>query len=85
MILVVALLAARPQYRKKRVTSRSPESSVRGNQVAGGKPSLTSPEAPAMLVPSLAPSRSVKETIQEVKMVQVCFYKAGRMQGFRCR
>lgn len=28
-------------------------------------------DAPAMLVPSLAPSRSVREVIQEVKMVQV--------------
>lgn len=28
-------------------------------------------EPPAMLMPCLAPSRSVKETIQEVKMVQV--------------
>lgn len=29
-------------------------------------------EPPAMFMPSLAPSRSVRETIQEVKMVQVC-------------
>ena len=82
VILVVALLAARPQYRKRRVTTRSPEFSVQENHVARGKPSLPPPEAPAMLVPSLAPSRSVKETIQEVKMVQVCFYIVGYLDDF---
>ena len=70
----VALLAARPQYRKKRV-SRTSELSVGGNHVAGAKPSLASSEAPAMLVPSSARSRSVRETIQEVKMVLVCIFK----------
>ncbi|EXB55910.1 hypothetical protein L484_008261 [Morus notabilis] len=61
----------KPQYRNKRVTTRLPESSFRGIRVAGVKPRSDSTEAPAMLMPSLAHSRSVKETIQEVKMVQI--------------
>lgn len=61
---------ARPRYRKKR-TSHSSEISVGGNH---GKLSAFPVEAPVMLVPSLAPSRSVRETIQEVKMVQVFFF-----------
>ncbi|KAL5557029.1 hypothetical protein UlMin_039265 [Ulmus minor] len=60
----------KPQYRKKRGT-RPSESSMRGSQVAGGKSNSASMEAPAMLVPSVAHSRSVRETIQEVKMVQI--------------
>ncbi|POO02784.1 membrane protein [Trema orientale] len=60
----------KPQYRKKRV-SRIPELSIGGNRVAGGNTNSVSAEAPAMLVPSLAHSRSVRETIQEVKMVQI--------------
>ncbi|RZB57346.1 putative membrane protein isoform B [Glycine soja] len=56
----------KPQYRKKKA-SQSSEFSVRGNSVRGN----TSMEPPAMLMPCLAPSRSVKETIQEVKMVQI--------------
>ncbi|RYR78855.1 hypothetical protein Ahy_A01g003715 isoform B [Arachis hypogaea] len=63
------LLAARPQYRKKMV-SQSSEFSVRGNNSVSGRVN-TSMEAPAMFMPSLAPSRSVRETIQEVKMVQI--------------
>ncbi|CAK7337650.1 unnamed protein product [Dovyalis caffra] len=57
----------KPKYRKKR-TSHSSELSVGGTRA---KFSSFHVEAPAMLVPSLAPSRSVRETIQEVKMVQV--------------
>lgn len=60
----------KPLYRKKCVT-QSPEFSFRGNPLAGGKISFGSTEAPAMLMPSLAHSRSVVETIQEVKMVQI--------------
>ncbi|XP_010275588.1 PREDICTED: uncharacterized membrane protein At3g27390-like isoform X2 [Nelumbo nucifera] len=60
----------KPQYRRKRV-SHSAEFSIRGNQAAGGKFSSASVEAPAMRMPSLAPSRSVREAIQEVKMVQI--------------
>ena len=41
--------------------------------MAVGKINSVSTEAPAMLMPSLANSRSVIETIQEVKVVQVCF------------
>ncbi|KAJ1271247.1 hypothetical protein BS78_06G114400 [Paspalum vaginatum] len=57
----------KPSYRKRK-PSNSTEFSVRTNaSVKGGGPS----EAPAMLVPKLAPSRSVREVIQEVKMVQI--------------
>lgn len=68
--MIITLLSARPLYRKKCVT-QSPEFSFRGNPLAGGKISFGSTEAPAMLMPSLAHSRSVVEAIQEVKMVQV--------------
>lgn len=64
-------LTARPRYRQKKVHSSS-ELPVGGNQVAGGKFTSASADAPAMLMPSLAHSRSVREAIQEVKMVQVC-------------
>ncbi|WVZ85857.1 hypothetical protein U9M48_032719 [Paspalum notatum var. saurae] len=57
----------KPSYRKRK-SSNSTEFSVRTNaSVKGGGPS----EAPAMLVPKLAPARSVREAIQEVKMVQI--------------
>ncbi|RDX70487.1 putative membrane protein, partial [Mucuna pruriens] len=59
----------KPQYRKKKVSQTS-EFSVRGNSVSGSKLN-TSMEPPAMFMPNLAPSRSVRETIQEVKMVQI--------------
>jgi len=60
----------RPSYRKRK-SSNSTEFSVRTNaSVKGTGPS----EAPAMLVPNLAPARSVREAIQEVKMVQVCSF-----------
>lgn len=60
----------RPRYRQKKVHSSS-ELPVGGNQVAGGKFTSASADAPAMLMPSLAHSRSVREAIQEVKMVQI--------------
>lgn len=41
--------------------------------MTGEKGSSAHGEAPAMLVPSIAHSRSVREVIQEVKMVQVWF------------
>ncbi|KAG0526008.1 hypothetical protein BDA96_06G107900 [Sorghum bicolor] len=57
----------KPSYRKRK-SSNSTEFSVRTNaSVKGTGPS----EAPAMLVPNLAPARSVREAIQEVKMVQI--------------
>ncbi|XP_027347219.1 uncharacterized membrane protein At3g27390 isoform X2 [Abrus precatorius] len=59
----------KPQYRKKKA-SQSSEFSVRGNSVGGSKLNAST-EPPAMFMPSLAPSRSVRETIQEVKMVQI--------------
>ena len=61
----------RPSYRKRK-SSDSAEFSVRPNvSVKGVDYPSTSSEAPAMLVPTLVPARSVREAIQEVKMVQV--------------
>ncbi|XP_050376240.1 uncharacterized membrane protein At3g27390 [Argentina anserina] len=60
----------KPQYRKRAVSQLS-ELSVRGRQAAEGKLSSATMEAPAMHMPSLANSRSVKESIHEVKMVQI--------------
>ncbi|XP_068643106.1 uncharacterized membrane protein At3g27390 [Aristolochia californica] len=56
----------KPRYRRKKA-SHSSELSI------GGSTRFTaiSSAAPAMLVPTLAPSRSVREAIQEVKMVQI--------------
>lgn len=59
----------KPQYRKKMV-SQSSEFSTRGNSGSESR-SNTTMEPPAMFMPNLAPSRSVRETIQEVKMVQI--------------
>ncbi|XP_048334485.1 uncharacterized membrane protein At3g27390 [Ziziphus jujuba] len=61
----------KPQYRKKRVSRSASDLSIGGNHVAGDRLNSASVEAPAMLVPSLARSRSVREAIQEVKMVQI--------------
>uniref|UniRef100_A0A7N0T1G7 Uncharacterized protein n=1 Tax=Kalanchoe fedtschenkoi TaxID=63787 RepID=A0A7N0T1G7_KALFE len=61
----------KPGYRKKKVPS-SAEISVREGYSNRGKTNSSSVlEAPAMLVPSLAHSRSVREAIQDVQMVQV--------------
>ncbi|MED6157410.1 hypothetical protein PIB30_022816 [Stylosanthes scabra] len=60
----------KPQYRKKMVSQTS-EFSARGSNSVSGARVSTSMEPPAMFMPSLAPSRSVRETIQEVKMVQI--------------
>ncbi|KAF5736134.1 hypothetical protein HS088_TW14G00269 [Tripterygium wilfordii] len=60
----------RPRYRKKKVSGSS-EFSVEGKHSAGSRTGSASAEAPAMLMPSLAHSRSVREAIQEVKMVQI--------------
>ncbi|KAI5581745.1 hypothetical protein BDE02_07G038500 [Populus trichocarpa] len=57
----------KPKYQKKG-TSHSSELSVGGSLA---KFSSVHVEAPAMLVPSFAHSKSVRETVQEVKMVQV--------------
>ncbi|XP_044469450.1 uncharacterized membrane protein At3g27390-like [Mangifera indica] len=60
----------KPHYRKK-PTYHSSELSV-GETRAGDRNFSPVPmEAPAMLVPSLVHSRSVREAIQEVKMVQI--------------
>jgi len=68
------LLAARPQYRKRKA-SQSSEFSVRGSSVGGSRLN-TSMDPPAMFMPNLAPSRSVREAIQEVKMVQVSSFSS---------
>ncbi|XP_030538787.1 uncharacterized membrane protein At3g27390 isoform X1 [Rhodamnia argentea] len=60
----------KPSYRKQKA-SQSSELSVGGNHTDGGKTASASEEAPAMLVPSLVQSRSVRETIQEIRMVQL--------------
>lgn len=61
---------ARPIYRKKKI-SHSSEFSDGGNDSGEVKVSSVFTETPAMLVPSISPSVSVREAIQEVKMVQV--------------
>uniref|UniRef100_A0ACD5US77 Uncharacterized protein n=1 Tax=Avena sativa TaxID=4498 RepID=A0ACD5US77_AVESA len=65
-------LLPKPSYRKRKA-SDSTEFSVRPNVSVkgGGEYPSTSSEAPAMLVPTLVPARSVREAIQEVKMVQI--------------
>lgn len=69
--LTVQMFSTRPSYRKRK-SSDSTEFSVRPNvSVRGGEHPSSSSEAPAMLVPTLVPARSVREAIQEVKMVQV--------------
>jgi len=61
----------KPSYRKRK-SSNSTEFSVRTNaSVKGAEHPSGSSAAPAMLVPNLAPARSVREAIQEVKMVQI--------------
>lgn len=60
----------KPRYRKKQV-SHSSELTVRDNRVREDRFNSVSLEAPAMLMPRIGPSRSVRETIQEVRMVQV--------------
>lgn len=61
----------KPSYRKRK-PSNSTEFSVRTNASGKGADHPPGPsEAPAMLVPNLAPARSVREAIQEVKMVQI--------------
>lgn len=69
LMVDISLLSARPRYRKKKAPHSS-ELSI-GSSNTTGKPSS---DAPAMLVPSLAPSRSIREAIQEVQMVQVYFF-----------
>ncbi|XP_020703533.1 uncharacterized membrane protein At3g27390 [Dendrobium catenatum] len=63
-------LLPKPKY-SKRSRSHSSESSVGASTRKGIKNGSVRQDAPALFVPSLAPSRSVRETIQEVKMVQI--------------
>ncbi|XP_058228428.1 uncharacterized membrane protein At3g27390 [Rhododendron vialii] len=60
----------KPIYRKKKI-SHSLEFSDGGNDSGEVKVSSVFTETPAMLVPSISPSVSVREAIQEVKMVQI--------------
>lgn len=61
----------KPSYRKRKLPD-SAEFSLRATvSVKGGEHPAASGEAPAMLVPALVPARSVREAIQEVKMVQI--------------
>lgn len=60
----------KPRYRMKKVP-HSREFSVGGSYKTGARIRSTSNEVPPMLVPSLGPSRSVREAIQEVKLVQI--------------
>ncbi|XP_078444090.1 putative membrane protein At3g27390 [Wolffia australiana] len=60
----------RPQYRKRKV-SDSMELSVRPEAPKAEKAFSGPLQPPALLVPNLAPSRSVREVIREVKMVQI--------------
>lgn len=66
----ITLVMARPIYRKKKI-SHSSGFSDGGNDSGEVKVSSVFTETPAMLVPSISPSVSVREAIQEVKMVQV--------------
>ncbi|KAL8044477.1 hypothetical protein ABFX02_08G047900 [Erythranthe guttata] len=59
----------KPKYRKKRQSNSEP--SVGKNQSLHDKFNSVFTESPAMLVPSLTASRSVREVIKEVKMVQI--------------
>ncbi|KAK8940836.1 hypothetical protein KSP39_PZI009983 [Platanthera zijinensis] len=72
----------RPHYRKRKTSHSSSELSVgtSNGKVKGGSGPL---EAPAMFMSSLAPSRSVREVIQEVKMVQIWeeLMKCSEMRG----
>lgn len=60
----------RPRYRKRKPSSAS-EPSVGRNQSIHERFRSIFPEAHGVLVPTLTASRSVRETIKEVKMVQV--------------
>ncbi|XP_020581003.1 uncharacterized membrane protein At3g27390 [Phalaenopsis equestris] len=63
-------LLPKPKY-QQRSRSYSSESSVGASMRRGVKNGSVRQDAPALFVPTLAPSRSVRETIQEVKMVQI--------------
>ncbi|KAH9623604.1 hypothetical protein KSS87_005763 [Heliosperma pusillum] len=62
-------LLPKPRYRKKSV--QSSESTVGANRVRGEKSDSVAPEGPSLIIPNIGHSRSVRETIQDVKMVQV--------------
>ncbi|KAH6784288.1 membrane protein [Perilla frutescens var. hirtella] len=60
----------KPRYRKRKPSSSS-EPSVGRNPSLHERFGSIFPEAPRVLVPSLTASRSVREAIKEVKMVQI--------------
>lgn len=76
----ITFVMVRPTYRKKKI-SHSMEFSDGGNNSDEVKVSSVVTETPAMLVPSISPSVSVREAIQEVKMVQVF---SSVLIGFKC-
>ncbi|KAF3681237.1 hypothetical protein T459_27683 [Capsicum annuum] len=61
----------RPHYQNNKGSSMA-EYSVKQNGSVQGRLNSIFAEAPPMLVPSLTSSRSVREAIQKVKMVQLC-------------
>ncbi|KAF5191580.1 membrane protein [Thalictrum thalictroides] len=60
----------KPRYRKK-ILTQSTEFSVGGSRRPASNFFAASTEAPAMHMPVLAPARSVREAIHEVKVVQI--------------
>lgn len=68
---LIVSLTTRPRYRKRKTSSTS-EPSVGRNQSLHERFGSIFPEASGVLVPTLTASRSVREAIKEVKMVQVC-------------
>ncbi|KAL0377722.1 UNVERIFIED_CONTAM: putative membrane protein [Sesamum radiatum] len=60
----------KPRYRKRK-PSNSSETTISRNQSLHERFGAVIHEAPGMLVPSLTASRSVREAIKEVKMVQI--------------
>lgn len=60
----------KPRYRKKHL-SHSSELTVGETRIHNNRFDSVPVESPGMLMPSMEPSRSVRRTIQEVKMVQV--------------
>ncbi|XP_042058820.1 uncharacterized membrane protein At3g27390-like isoform X1 [Salvia splendens] len=74
----------KPRYRKRKPSSAS-EPSVGRNQSIHERFRSIFPEAHGVLVPTLTASRSVRETIKEVKMVQIwgSIMKACEVRGMK--
>ncbi|KAL9245778.1 hypothetical protein vseg_019391 [Gypsophila vaccaria] len=61
----------KPRYRKKQTSSQSADSIVGANRVRDDRSESITAAGPSVIIPSMGHSRSVRETIQDVKMVQV--------------